>query len=102
MNTPAALHDTLCVAPAHPCLAGHFPGRALVPGVLLLDALAALLARHNLAIVEVSEAKFHTPLAPAQAATLVIIPGAADASWRFEITAAARLIASGRLRTRPA
>ena len=102
MNTPAALHDTLCVAPAHPCLAGHFPGRALVPGVLLLDALAALLARHDLTIVEVVEAKFHTPLAPAQAPALAIIPGTTDASWRFEIPAAARLIASGRLRTQPA
>ena len=102
MNTPAALHDTLCIAPAHPCLAGHFPGRALVPGVLLLDALAALLARHDLAVVEVLEAKFHTPLAPAQTVTLVIIPGAAAAPWRFEISGAARLIASGRLRTQPA
>jgi 3-hydroxymyristoyl/3-hydroxydecanoyl-(acyl carrier protein) dehydratase len=35
---------TLCVPAAHPCLPGHFPGQPVVPGVLLLDALAVALA----------------------------------------------------------
>ena len=27
----------------HPCLAGHFPGRPIVPGVVILDEAVALI-----------------------------------------------------------
>ncbi|MDE2582517.1 MAG: hypothetical protein KGL52_12860 [Rhodospirillales bacterium] len=33
----------LWVDPADPCLPGHFPGRPILPGVVLLDALVAAL-----------------------------------------------------------
>ncbi|MGI4746517.1 MAG: hypothetical protein ACRYGI_10710 [Janthinobacterium lividum] len=31
------------IAANHPCLPGHFPGRPLVPGVVLLDEVFALI-----------------------------------------------------------
>ncbi|MEO6565604.1 MAG: AMP-binding protein, partial [Casimicrobiaceae bacterium] len=50
----------------HPALAGHFPGRPIVPGVVLLQWVEALLAEHRLAIREIGAVKFHAPLLPAE------------------------------------
>jgi 3-hydroxymyristoyl/3-hydroxydecanoyl-(acyl carrier protein) dehydratase len=35
--------SSFVIADDHPCLAGHFPGRPIVPGVVLLDEIAAAL-----------------------------------------------------------
>ena len=45
----------------HPAIAGHFPGRPIVPGVLLLDAV---LAAAGLARVRLVRAKFTAPVIP--------------------------------------
>ena len=37
------MNGSFVITAGHPCLAGHFPGRPLAPGVLLLDGVAALL-----------------------------------------------------------
>ncbi len=52
----------------HPCLAGHFPGRPLVPGVLALDAaLALVIARQpGRRIAGIVAAKFLHPILPDQ------------------------------------
>ena len=53
----------------HPCLAGHFPGKPIVPAVLILDLVtsAARDAIGPLTLVAVRAAKFLAPLSPAQA-----------------------------------
>ncbi|MHB1284393.1 MAG: hydroxymyristoyl-ACP dehydratase [Metallibacterium scheffleri] len=95
------LRGTLCVAPTHACLAGHFPGRPLVPAVLLLDALAGLLETRGQRMLGLSEAKFLAPLLPGEHAALEIV--AIDAAqWRFHIIRADTLIARGRVRVAPA
>jgi 3-hydroxymyristoyl/3-hydroxydecanoyl-(acyl carrier protein) dehydratase len=95
------LRSALCVAPTHACLAGHFPGRPLVPAVLLLDALARLLETRGLRMVAVSEAKFLVPLLPGEHAALEIEASAA-AQWRFRISRSDTLIARGCVQVAPA
>jgi 3-hydroxyacyl-[acyl-carrier-protein] dehydratase len=56
----------------HPSLAGHFPGRPIVPGVVLLDAVArAAQASFRLSdLCGVPRAKFVRPIAGGAAVTV--------------------------------
>ncbi len=57
------------VAPDHPSLPGHFPGRAIVPGVLLLDHVFEALRRSTgLEVSRVVHARFSSALFPGEAA----------------------------------
>lgn len=63
--------------PDHPALPGHFPGRPIVPGVLLLDAV--LQAAPDVAPKRILRAKFAAPVAPG-----------AEVEIRFETRASGR------------
>ena len=81
----------------HPCLPGHFPGRPLVPGVVLLDEVVrAIEAGHGpLGPLRLPQVKFMQPLLPGEAAR-VELEGAAP-RWRFRVLRedGAVLLASG-------
>lgn len=83
------------VASSHPCLPGHFPGRPLVPGVVILDrVLAAIEHEHGtLGPLRLPQVKFLRPLLPDEGAE-VVLDGAAP-RWRFRVLRGADLIASG-------
>ena len=52
----------------HPSLAGHFPGAPIVPGVVVLDEVAAALAewRKESRLTGVTSVKFIAPIKPGQ------------------------------------
>ncbi|MDR5823739.1 AMP-binding protein [Caballeronia sp. LZ043] len=87
------------VPPGHPALAGHFPGRPIVPGVVLLDhALDALgiALGQRFDACRIDSAKFLSPVAPGEALD-VAYETAASGAIRFTIRAGARAVASGSL-----
>ncbi len=87
---------SLRVASDHPALAGHFPGRPIVPGVLVLDRLleaAEGQLGHALRVVGLAHAKFPAPLMPEEEARMNFrIDGD---RLDFEIDHHGRLIARG-------
>jgi 3-hydroxymyristoyl/3-hydroxydecanoyl-(acyl carrier protein) dehydratase len=49
---------------SHPALPGHFPGRPVVPGVLLLDAVLRAAATKGEPLRRILRAKFSAPVEP--------------------------------------
>jgi len=89
---------SLTVPADHPVFTGHFPGRPIVPGVMLLEwvleAAGRQLARAP-ASLRIREAKFFVPLSPAQRAQLLLEP--ADKRCGFQVRHAGVVIARGLL-----
>jgi 3-hydroxyacyl-[acyl-carrier-protein] dehydratase len=55
----------IVVAANHPALAGHFPGKPVVPAVVLLDAvLAQIRTRGDFVLRSIPAAKFLQPVLP--------------------------------------
>ncbi len=79
----------LSIAADHPAYAGHFPGRPILPGVVLLDmALHGLAAQQGLEVAhgEIQSAKFLSPVSPGELLRLDYAATAAGA-FRFEVVA---------------
>ena len=83
-------------APEHPAFAGHFPGRPIVPGVLLLDAALHALGADTAGACRIASAKFLRPVAPATALELQASASVAG-GWRFAVRDAQGEVAGGQV-----
>lgn len=79
---------------SHAALPGHFPGQPVVPGVVLLDHVAAAVEHEsNVRIAKLQQVKFLRPLLPDEIAELAI-ERETDAS-RFVIRCGDDIVAKG-------
>jgi 3-hydroxymyristoyl/3-hydroxydecanoyl-(acyl carrier protein) dehydratase len=62
----------LCIAADHPSLPGHFPGNPLVPGVVVLERVAAAWKAWRGQTVGKFDAKFVQPLRPGEDAAITL------------------------------
>lgn len=98
------MQQSFVIAADHPSLPGHFPGRPLVPGVVLLDrvldAVAAAHADAGLGALpgplRLPQVKFLRPLLPGEPASIQLdrLDGSVP-RWRFRVLRHGELLASG-------
>lgn len=98
MADPAATatrwRESICIDRAHASLPGHFPGRPVVPGVVVLDAVATAIERRlGRRVTGLPQVKFQQPLLPDERADLDL--DADDRRVRFSVLRGAAVIASG-------
>lgn len=87
----------------HPCLPGHFPGRPLVPGVVILERVVeAVEAGHGaLDALRLPQVKFLQPLLPGETAEIELVP-LEPARWRFRVHRGETVLATGEVAAGPA
>ena len=91
--------DHWTVPADHPAFSGHFPGRPIVPGVVLLDHVIRLIeARQDppAGAWQVSQAKFLSPVGPGEVLSFELVADQRN-GWRFSVRTAEREVASGSL-----
>jgi 3-hydroxymyristoyl/3-hydroxydecanoyl-(acyl carrier protein) dehydratase len=92
----------LHVPASHPALPGHFPGRPIVPGVLLLDAvLEAVRAAHGTPAMLV-RAKFAAPVLPETEVEVTLTPRERPGRVAFTCRAAGSIVLHGEVACRTA
>lgn len=92
--------ESFRIAAQHPALPGHFPGDPIVPGVILLDHVAAAIGRAwGLRVAALLQVKFIRPLRPRDEVRLEL--ERETGRVRFRIDSGGETIARGVLEVAP-
>jgi len=87
----------------HPSLSGHFPDKPIVPGVVILDEVAAVLVewRKDCQLTGIPAVKFLLPLKPEQSFTILLTMAKGnETNVDFSCRVQDRMIVEGRLQIR--
>lgn len=87
--------NTFTIPEHHPCLPGHFPGRPVVPGVVVLERVLARIGEAH-GPLRLPRVKFARPLLPGEQARIEL-DGTAP-RWRFRVLRGDELLVSGEVR----
>ncbi|RKP46603.1 AMP-binding protein [Pararobbsia silviterrae] len=99
-RAPAQTNDAPLVLPIphdHPAYAGHFPGRPVLPGVVLLDAALDAIAHDTgraVSACALASVKFLSPVTPGETLTLER-KASPSGAIEFTIRASERIVARG-------
>ncbi len=96
----AGARTTFSIALTHPCLPGHFPGRPIVPGVLLLQrVLESAQRRTGRTVTSITQAKFRASLRPGETATVWLDTSPSGTAFRVTTEREGRMttLATGQL-----
>jgi len=91
---------TVVISKDHPALPGHFPGRPIVPGVVVLDEVIETLTEaygQGSVVVGLPAVKLSSPLRPEEPLTIAVEQEDAE-TIAFTCRAGHRLVASGSIR----
>jgi 3-hydroxymyristoyl/3-hydroxydecanoyl-(acyl carrier protein) dehydratase len=94
-----SIDSITCVPVDHPALPGHFPGKPVIPGVVLLDLLQASFAEHfpQHWISQIPRLKFSHQLEPGQQCRLLIESDSHQGSFKL-LNLSGDAIVSGRFK----
>lgn len=102
--------SSFVIAADHPSLPGHFPGRPLVPGVVVLDRVLEAIEADCAALglgplgapLRLPQVKFVQPLLPGEPARIELERVGGDSlRWRFRVWREATVLASGEVVAEP-
>lgn len=87
--------EKIVIDPSHPVFAGHFPGRPIVPGAMLLDRAQQLIElAEGVSLGGLAQAKFLSIAQPGD--DLMLDYDASNGAVRFTICCGERVVANGR------